>query len=49
MQTLETRILMQPTEERQDQLKQMKAALKIIEDMEDGVFIPASWRGIVTE
>ena len=49
MQTLETRILMQPTEERQDQLKQMKQALKIIEDMEDGVFIPASWRGIVTE
>ena len=49
MQTLETRILMQPTEERQDQLKKMKQALKIIEDMEDGVFIPASWRGIVTE
>jgi hypothetical protein len=46
MQTLETRILMQPTEERQDQLKKMKQALKIIEDMEDGVFIPASWRGI---
>jgi hypothetical protein len=49
MQTLETRILMQPTEERQDQLKKMQAALKIIEAMEDGVFIPASWRGIVTE
>ena len=49
MQTLETRILMQPTEERQDQLKKMKQALKIIEDMEDGVFIPASWRGIALD
>ena len=49
MQTLETRILMQPTEERQDQLKKMKQALKIIEDMDDGVFIPASWRGIALD
>ena len=49
MQTLETRILMQPTEERQDQLKKMQAALKIIENIEDNGFVPASWRGIVTE
>jgi hypothetical protein len=46
MQTLETRILMQPTEERQDQLKKMKQALKIIEDIQDNGFVPASWRGI---
>ena len=46
MQTLETRILMQPTEERQDQLKKMKQALKIIENIEDNGFVPASWRGI---
>ncbi len=46
IQTLETRILMQPTEERVDQLKRMKQALKIIENIEDNEFIPASWRGI---
>ena len=46
IQTLETRILMHPTEERQDQLKRMKQALKIIENIEDNEFIPASWRGI---
>jgi hypothetical protein len=49
MQTLETRILMQPTEERQDQLKKMKAALKIIENIEDNEFVPASWRGIALD
>ena len=49
MQTLETRILMQPTEERQDQLKQMKQALKIIENIEDNDFVPASWRGIALD
>lgn len=49
IETLETRVRINPTEERQDRLKKMKQALKIIEDMDDGVFIPASWRGIVTE
>jgi len=49
MQTLETRILMQPTEERQDQLKKMQAALKIIENIEDNGFVPASWRGIALD
>ena len=46
IQTLETRILMQPTEERIEQMRKMKAALKIIENIEDNEFIPASWRGI---
>lgn len=46
IQTLETRILMHPTEERTTQLKRMKQALKIIENIEDNEFIPASWRGI---
>lgn len=49
IQTLETRILMQPTEERVDQLKRMKQALKIIENIEDNEFIPASWRGIALD
>ena len=49
IETLETRILMHPTEERTDQLKQMQAALKIIEGIEDGVFVPASWRGIALD
>lgn len=46
IQTLETRILIQPTEERIEQMRKMKAALKIIENIEDNEFIPASWRGI---
>ena len=46
IQTLETRILMQPTDERIEQMRKMKAALKIIENIEDNEFIPASWRGI---
>lgn len=46
IQTLETRILMQPTEERIEQMRKMQAALKIIEDIGDNEFIPASWRGI---
>ena len=46
MQTLETRILMQPTEERTEQYKKMKQALKIIENIKDNEFVPASWRGV---
>lgn len=46
IQTLETRILMQPTDERIEQMRKMKAALKIIEAMDDGIFVPASWRGV---
>lgn len=46
IQTLETRILMQPTDERIEQMRKMKAAIKIIENIEDNEFIPASWRGI---
>lgn len=46
IQTLETRILMQPTDERIEQMRKMKAALKIIENIEDNEFIPASWRGV---
>lgn len=49
IETLETRILMHPTEERTAQLAQMQAALKIIEGIEDGVFVPASWRGIALD
>ena len=49
IQTLETRILMQPTEERIEQMRKMKAALKIIENIEDNEFIPASWRGIALD
>ena len=46
IQTLETRILMQPTDERIEQMRKMQAALKIIENIEDNEFIPASWRGV---
>ena len=49
IQTLETRILMQPTEERIEQMRKMQAALKIIENIEDNEFIPASWRGIALD
>ena len=49
IQTLETRILMQPTEERIEQMRKMKAALKIIENIEDNEFIPASWRGVALD
>lgn len=49
IQTLETRILMQPTDERIEQMRKMKAALKIIENIEDNEFIPASWRGVALD
>jgi len=49
IETLETRILMHPTEERTDQLKQMQAALKIINAIKDNEFVPASWRGIALD
>ncbi len=49
IQTLETRIQIQPTDERIAQLKRMKQALKIIEGMGDGIFVPASWRGVAIE
>ena len=49
IQTLETRIQIQPTDERIEQMRKMKAALKIIENIEDNEFIPASWRGVALD
>jgi hypothetical protein len=46
IETLETRVRINPTEENTKQLRDMRTALKLIPHFKDNEFVPASWRSI---
>jgi hypothetical protein len=49
IETLETRVRINPTEENTKQLRDMRTALKLIPHFKENEFVPASWRGIELE
>ena len=49
IETLETRVRINPTEENTKQLRDMKTALKLIPHFKENEFVPASWRGIALD
>lgn len=49
IETLETRVRINPTEENTKQLRDMRTALKLIPHFKENEFVPASWRSIEIE